>query len=113
MRRRTPKESPAAIELDDDRASELAEMFKLMGDASRLRIIMASLGRPVSAGAIADRLGLSPSLVSHHLRLLRAARILRAERRGRNVLYGAADDHVRRVIVDMAAHVGEPLNEEV
>lgn len=93
--------------LSDDQATELAEMFRLMGDHSRLRIILACLDAPAAVGDIAERLGLSASLVSHHLRLLRAARILRAARRGKQVFYGAADNHIRRMLVDMAEHVGE------
>ena len=68
--------------LEDGRVGELADMFRMMGDPSRLRILLACMGEPVSVGEIARRLGLSQSLVSHHLRLLRATRLLRAERRG-------------------------------
>jgi DNA-binding transcriptional ArsR family regulator len=85
----------------------LAEMFRMMGDASRLHIILTCLAAPVAVGEIAGRLGLSPSLVSHHLRLLRAARILRAERRGKQVFYSAADAHISRVVADMVAHAIE------
>jgi ArsR family transcriptional regulator, lead/cadmium/zinc/bismuth-responsive transcriptional repressor len=94
-------------QLSDDQATELAEMFRLMGDQSRLRIILCCLDGPTAVGDIAERLGLSASLVSHHLRLLRAARILRAARRGKQVFYAAADAHIRRVLIDMTAHVGE------
>ncbi len=97
--------------LSEGEAVELAEMFRLMGDPSRLRIILACLHRPTPVGALAVALGLSPSLVSHHLRLLRAARVLRGTRRGKQVFYSAADDHIRRVIDDMVAHVGEPVDE--
>ncbi len=97
--------------LGDDAASELAEMFRMMGDPSRLRIILACLDRPTPVGELAEALGLSPSLVSHHLRLLRAARVLRGRRRGKQIFYSAADDHIRRVIGDMVAHVGEPVAE--
>jgi DNA-binding transcriptional ArsR family regulator len=96
------------IAVDDDAAVQLAEMFRLMGDASRLRIIVACLSGPVCVSNLAERTGLSASLVSHHLRLLRAARILRSERQGKNVFYSAADHHIRRVIEDMTAHIGEP-----
>jgi ArsR family transcriptional regulator len=85
----------------------LAEIFHLMGDGSRLGILLACLEGPVAVGALAAALGLSPSLVSHHLRLLRAARLVRAERRGKQVFYAVADDHVRHVLVDMVAHVAE------
>ena len=66
--------------LASERAAELADLFKLLGDATRLRIVLASLDAPISVGEIADRLDLSASLVSHHLRLLKAARIVRSER---------------------------------
>ncbi|MEE8274524.1 MAG: transcriptional regulator, partial [Alphaproteobacteria bacterium] len=49
--------------------------------------------------------------VSHHLRLLRAARILRAERRGKQVFYSAADEHIRTVLGDMIEHVAEPADD--
>src|SRR3954447_16613845 len=94
------------------RVAELAEMFRLMGDPSRLAIILACLEAPVSVSEIAARTGLSANLVSHHLRLLRAARILRAERRGKQIFYTAADLHVRSTIGDMVAHVIEPSDDE-
>ncbi|MGF6596833.1 DNA-binding transcriptional ArsR family regulator [Paraburkholderia sp. GAS448] len=96
-----------ASDLTDDQVVELAEMFRLMGDPSRLKIIAACLGAPMCVSDIAAKHGLSQPLVSHHLRLLRAARVLRAERRGKQIFYEAADEHVKRVINDMADHVCE------
>ena len=100
--------SPA---LDDGQTAELADMFRLMGDASRLRIILACMDSPVCVGDIAKSLHLSGSLVSHHLRLLRAARVLRANRQGKQVFYALADDHIRRVLYDMVDHVAESTDE--
>lgn len=97
-----------AAPLDDDQVTELAEMFRLLGDGSRLRIVLACLDGSHAVGALVERVGLSQSLVSHHLRLLRAARLLRAERRGKQIHYSIADDHVRSVLVDMVDHVAEP-----
>jgi len=79
-----------------------------MGDASRLKIILACLDRPICVSDIATYTNLSPSLVSHHLRLLRAARVLRAQWHCKEVFYAAADEHIRCVITDLVAHVGEP-----
>ena len=98
---------PDVLDIDRDQTAVLADMFRLMGDPSRLRIILTCLAGSVSVGDIAARLGLSPSLVSHHLRLLRAARILRAERHGKQVFYVAADEHISRVVTDMMAHALE------
>ena len=92
---------------DPDETAELAEIFRLMGDPSRLRIVLTCLHGPVAVTEIAESLGLSQSLVSHHLRLLRGARLLRSERRGKQVFYCAADDHVRGVLEDMVEHISE------
>lgn len=98
--------------LKSDQMQELAEIFRLLGDPTRLAIVMAvgEGSRPV--GVVAETLGFSPSLVSHHLRLLKAARLVRAVRQGKQVFYALADDHVHDVIRDMAAHVIEPHTEE-
>ena len=100
------------FELSDDQVVELAEMFRLMGDPSRLKIIASCLSAPMCVSDIAARHGLSQPLVSHHLRLLRAARVLRAERRGKQIFYEAADEHVKRVIDDMTEHVCEHLSSD-
>jgi DNA-binding transcriptional ArsR family regulator len=104
--------SPLTIGESDHRVPELADLFSLMGDPSRLRIIIVCLHEQISVSDIAERLELSQSLVSHHLRLLRAARMVRSERRGKQVFYTAADEHVQCVIEDMATHVAEPHTEE-
>lgn len=63
---RLKKPAPA---LPEDKTFELADMFKMLGDPTRLRIVIATLEGPVAVSDIAERLGLSLSLVSHHLRL--------------------------------------------
>ncbi len=97
----------ARTRIGDDQVVELAEMFRLMSDPTRLRIILACLDAPAAVGEMAERLGLSSSLVSHHLRLLRAARLLGAERRGRQVFYVVGDLHIRSMLSDMVDHVAE------
>lgn len=90
-----------------DQTAELAEIFRLLGDPSRLRIVLTCLHGAVAVNDIANTLGLSQSLVSHHLRLLRAARVVKAERRGKQVFYRAADHHIRGVLEDMVEHISE------
>lgn len=94
--------------LSTGQTETLAGLFHLLGDRNRLRIVLACLDSPMPVGAIAESLGLSQSLVSHHLQLLRGARILRGERRGRQVFYAADDEHIRTVVTDLAMHVLEP-----
>jgi len=98
--------------LTQDQIQELAEIFRLLGDPTRLGITLAVAGEARPVGEVAESLGLSASLVSHHLRLLRAARLVRAERQGKQVFYALADHHVRDVIEDMADHVREPHQED-
>lgn len=95
----------------EEAIAHLADLFRIMGDPSRLSIILSCLHEPISVNEIASQLGLSASLVSHHLRLLRAARVLKAERRGKQMFYSALDNHIESVIDDMLSHIGEPTEE--
>lgn len=97
----------ARVRLGEDLVVELAETFRLMSDPTRLKIILACLDAPAAVGEMAERLGISASLVSHHLRLLRAARLLQADRRGRQVFYVVGDEHIRSMLTDMVDHVSE------
>jgi DNA-binding transcriptional ArsR family regulator len=87
---------------------QLADMFRLLGDPSRLRLVGLLCDAALPASAAAKAAGMSPQLASHHLRLLRAARLVRAERRGKQIIYAIADEHVRHMLADMVAHVAEP-----
>ena len=107
MLKSTSKASDSGLRVSEDDIVELAEMFRLMSDPTRLGIILTCLTEKVSVGDMASRLGLSPSLVSHHLRLLRAARLLQAERQGRQVFYLVADGPIRSMLTDMMDHVEE------
>jgi len=87
--------------------TRMAEMFRLLGEPNRLALVYACLQQARSVQDLAHDADISMSLASHHLRLLRSARLLRAERRGKQVFYVAADAHVRRVLMDMAEHGDE------
>ena len=85
----------------------LSETFRLLGDPSRLRILLHCEEGPKSVTDISETLELSQSLVSHHLRLLRGARLVRSHKQQRHVLYEAADAHIRDMLHDMIEHAGE------
>ena len=93
---------------EDDARQRLADMFRLLGDPTRLSVALACLDEARPVGEIAAATNHSMSLVSHHLRLLRAARLVRAARDGRRVRYGLDGAHVRRMLHDMLAHAREP-----
>lgn len=103
----TAPESPVSTQ----DVSVLAETFRLLGDPTRLRILFFCLSEPKSVGDIARSLDLSQTLVSHHLRLLRGARLVRSERHSKQVFYEIADSHVSHMLVDMNSHIGEDHDE--
>ena len=70
------------------------------------------LDGPLSVGEITARLALSQSLVSHHLRLLRAARLLKAGKRGKQVFYSIPDCHVREMLTNMIDHLTDSHKHE-
>ncbi|MDB5528406.1 MAG: transcriptional regulator, ArsR family [Devosia sp.] len=90
-----------------EQIAAIAQTYRLLGDTTRLRILLACLDTPCPVNEIARRVDASQSLVSHHLRLLRAARLVRGTRQNRQVLYEADDEHIRHMLLDMIEHVGE------
>jgi DNA-binding transcriptional ArsR family regulator len=101
-------ELPTRLSNCDPQIAQLADLFHLLGDPTRLRIVLACMPAPIAVSEIAATLELSGSLVSHHLRLLRAARIVKSERQGKQVFYSAADAHISGVLNDMLEHIAEP-----
>ena len=98
--------------LNTDQTAELAELFRLLGEPNRLGIVTSCLDGPLSVGEISARLTLNQSLVSQHLRLLRAARLLKAGRRGKQVYYSIPDCHVREMLTNMIEHLIEPHEQD-
>lgn len=94
--------------LSGEQGQQLAEVFRLLGEPNRLSLVVLCLDEQRGVGELATLAGLSQSLVSHHLRLLRSARLLRAARRGKQVFYVIADDHVRDMLTNMIEHMFEP-----
>lgn len=92
-------------DLNPDQRLALAEMFALLGDPTRLGIVLRCRHQRRSVSEIADASDLSRSLVSHHLRLLRTAALLKVEREGRYAYYSVADAHVEHMLDDMVGHV--------
>lgn len=92
-------------ELTLDQTKQLADTFGLLSDPTRLSIVIACMEKERPAGDIAETLNTSASLTSHHLRLLRSARILKSERRGKQVFYAMEDDCVHSVLITMIEHL--------
>jgi ArsR family transcriptional regulator, lead/cadmium/zinc/bismuth-responsive transcriptional repressor len=86
-------------------AERLALLFSTLGDPGRVRILSALLEEDLNVGELAERVGLSHSAVSHHLRHLRQTRLVRAHKQGRYVYYALDDEHVRDLFAFGLAHV--------
>ena len=91
--------------LTEQTAADLAEFFKALGDASRVRIIAALSQGECNVGALAEIIGISESAVSHHLRGLRQMRLVRARKKGRQVFYALDDEHVVELFQRGLEHV--------
>ena len=89
------------------RIQELADLFKALGDATRLRLLLALSLRELCVCELAEAIGMSVSAVSHQLRYLRAARIVKYRRAGKLALYSLDDEHVATLLCNGLDHVVE------
>ena len=94
-----PTRALGAAEADD-----LAETLKALASPSRLRLLTDLLGRERTVEELARAAGLSDSATSHHLRLLRSLRLVRARRSGRNVFYSLHDHHIADLLAAVRHH---------
>ena len=86
---------------------DLADFFKILGDSTRMGILFAIDREPMCVCDIAEALGMTKSAVSHQLKGLRAANLVRYRKVGKNVYYTLADDHVRDIIEKALEHIAE------
>lgn len=94
-------------ELPQEYIQPLADIFKVLGDPTRLRILHALMSGEICVQEIADKVGLSQSAVSHQLRVLRDARLVQNRREGKVIWYSLADDHVFTLLATGLEHVAE------
>jgi ArsR family transcriptional regulator len=92
---------------NEDALIDLAELFKVFGDSTRIRILCALFKGELCVCDIATLLGMTLSAISHQLRILRAAKLVVARREGKTVFYTLADDHVRTILADGIEHINE------
>ena len=90
-----------------ERMDELAELFKVFGDTTRLRILYVLFVSEMCVCDIAERLSMTQSAISHQLRVLKQARLVRSRREGKQSYYFLADDHVRTILGQGMDHISE------
>ena len=92
---------------DEETLYDLAELFKLFADTTRIRILYVLFESEMCVCDIAALLNMTQSAISHQLRILKQARLVRSRREGKTVYYSLADDHVRTIIGQGMDHVNE------
>ena len=92
---------------DDEILFDLAELFKIFGDSTRIKILYLLFESEMCVCDIAQMLRMTQSAISHQLKLLKQFRLVKSRREGKTVYYSLADDHVRSIIDKGMEHVSE------
>jgi len=101
-------------ELSDQLEKDLVQVFKLLSDETRLRILMYLLREgELHVTALCERLGQSQPAVSHHLALLRVAGLIEARRDGKHNFYSIKSEHFHRLIAELFSSISDPDRDEI
>ena len=92
---------------DESVLADLADLFKVFGDSTRIRILFVLFGDEFCVCDLAEALGMTQSAVSHQLRILKQNKLVKNRREGKSVFYSLADSHVRTIIGQGLEHVEE------
>ncbi len=92
---------------EDELLYELADLFKVFADTTRIKILYALMERECSVGDIAEIIGATQSAVSHQLRILKQAHLVKFRRDGKSVIYSLADSHVYTMLAQGITHICE------
>ena len=101
------KEELIALKHDEDELYDLAELFKVFGDTTRIRILFVLFEAEVCVCDLAEALRMTQSAVSHQLALLKRSKLVKSRREGKSVFYSLADEHVRSIIAQGMEHIEE------
>lgn len=92
---------------DENELYDLAELFKVFGDSSRIRILFVLFEAEVCVCDLAATLNMTQSAVSHQLRILKQNKLVKSRREGKSIFYSLADGHVRTIIDQGREHIEE------
>lgn len=92
---------------NDKTVTELSDVFKVFKDATRIKILWVLFDEERCVYDICERLGMTQSAISHQLRVLKQARLVKAKRVGKNTFYSLDDEHVKRIIEQVMIHITE------
>ena len=86
---------------------DLAELFKIFGDTTRIKILYVLFESEMCVCDIAQILNMTVSAISHQLRILKQARLVKFRKEGKSVFYSLADDHIKKIIDNGIEHINE------
>ncbi len=92
---------------DEELLYDLADLFKVFGDTTRIKILYALMAQELCVADLAEAIGATQSAVSHQLRTLKQSRLVRAKRDGKNVIYSLSDGHVHTMLAQGMTHICE------
>ncbi len=92
---------------DAETINNLSDVFKVFGDPTRIKILWVLFNTEKCVADICEALDMSQSAISHQLRVLKQARLVRFRRDGKNTIYSLDDEHVERIIEQVLIHVNE------
>lgn len=92
---------------DEEELYDLAELFKVFGDSTRIRILFVLLEAEVCVCDLAAALNMTQSAVSHQLRILKQSKLVKSRREGKSIFYSLADSHVKTIIDQGREHIEE------
>ncbi|HEX2938495.1 MAG TPA: metalloregulator ArsR/SmtB family transcription factor [Ruminiclostridium sp.] len=92
---------------DDETLYNMSEFFKMFGDSTRLKIINALMISEMCVCDISALIGMNQSVISHHLKILRSARVIKFRREGKVVYYSLCDEHINKLFRQGHTHVQE------
>ena len=91
----------------EEKLFDLAELFKIFGDSTRMKILFVLLENEACTCHLAQLLNMTPSAISHQLNYLRRSKLVKTRRAGKSVYYSLADNHVKTIIEMALEHVEE------
>ena len=94
---------------DENELYDLAELFKVFGDSTRIRILYVLFEAEVCVCDLAQALNMTQSAISHQLRILKQNKLVKNRREGKSIFYSLADDHVRSIIAQGREHIEEDM----
>ena len=93
--------------MNEEELYDLAELFKVFGDSTRIRILDVLFQPELCVSDLANTLNMTQSAVSHQLKILKQSKLVKCRREGKSILYSLADSHVRTIIDQGREHIEE------